>query len=81
MITAIQMDSSYSTRSGIVSKASETGSTVGRSAARMSRITNAILRFFRSRAELRTRRRTSPSTTIGSWKASPPASSSSETNE
>ena len=71
--TASQIDPSNRSTSGITSNASETGSTVGRSAAKTSRMTNAIRRFRRSVSVESTRSRTSASTKIGSRKAMPAA--------
>ena len=69
--TESQIDASNRRMSGTISIASDTGSTVGRSAAKMSRITYAYLRFWRKRVEVRMRRRTSASTKIGMRKRQP----------
>ena len=58
----------------MISNASETGSTVGSRAAKTRRITNAYLRFRRSRAEVKMRSFTSASTKTGIRNASPPPS-------
>jgi hypothetical protein len=67
-------------RSGIVSKKSEMGSTVGRSAAPTTTIAIPMRRFRRSVSEVRTPSRTSARMKIGSVKTRPIASSVYATN-
>ena len=74
MTTAIQIDSSKSTRSGTVSSTSETGSTVGRRIANASIATYPIRRLLRSRSAVSTPSRTRPRTKIGISNAIPNAS-------
>ena len=55
MKTESQIDSSKRSRSGTTSKASDTGSTVGRRIAKQRSATNAMRRFWRSLSLVRTR--------------------------
>ena len=68
-------------RSGIVSNASEIGSTVGKRAAITTQSAMPMRRFLRRVPDVITPSRTSASMKIGSWKMSDMASSAKVTNE